>query len=61
MHNSYRFAFSSTPLKTLVSKTGTALLMQSVKPHPCPEFQMVHTAFYLLLENGIFRESLYLH
>lgn len=49
--------FSTIPFKTLVSKTGTALLMQSVKPCSCPEFQMVLTAFYLLLKNGIFRAS----
>lgn len=61
MHKSYTSASSSLPSKTLISETGIALLMQSLKLHPCPEFQMVHTAFYLLLENGIFRTSLRLH
>ena len=61
MHKSYRLVFSYIPSKTLFFETGTALLMQSLKPHTCPEFQMVHIAFYLLLENGIFRASLLLH
>lgn len=61
MHKSYRSASSYIPPQTFISETGSTLLMQTLKSHPCPEFQMVHTAFYLLLENGIFRASLCLH
>lgn len=61
MHKSYTFASSSIPPKTLISGTGIALMMRALKPYPCPEPQMAHTAFYLLFENGISGTSLRLH
>lgn len=56
MPRPYTLASSSIPPKTLLSEAGTLLQI-----HPCPEFQMVHTVFYLLLENGILGTSLRLH